>query len=172
MNKRDDNPIPRSSRPAIVSKQMTPGEISVGHCITIYEPVETEREESLFDFFGGGRERQRHHLTGVPLKVMAIDLPFVAVRLASGERFSLDTRLFRLMEMREEFASALYARDQAAAGDEVPQSQLLDAINRMATVLNQNVLPRLERLDKPPEPPAPPPATPTLLQRFLKKFTR
>ena len=112
------------------TRTITPGELATGQHITILEEIEEGYEDAMFSI-GGSRT---HQLVGVPLQVVAIDLPFVVTRLPLGQRFTLDTRSYRLMELKPEFVKAFAPEPTPPSNPaEHPQfGALVNAHNQLA----------------------------------------
>ena len=90
------------------SKAMSPGDISVGEFLAVLAP----KDESM-----------QSTITGVPLRVLSIDLPFLCVEMGNdtGQRLIVDTRITEVMAVRDDFALAFYARK--------PKPKVLDWYN-------------------------------------------
>ena len=100
------------------TRALSPGEISPEQTVTVLERVDSAEDESYHDSMFG-RPSQEHPFTGAPMRVIAVDLPFVAVQLMGGEQKAIiDTRDFRLMEIRADYTRALTGEQpQAPKGD-------------------------------------------------------
>ena len=93
-------------------KQLTPGELSVGMFVTVLENqkiVRTEITGGVFVEAKVGTDRSGY---GKIHTILAIDLPYIAVRRESPyetSRFEheVDTRTTRLMELSKDYVLAL-----------------------------------------------------------------
>lgn len=81
------------------SKLIAPGEMAADQIITILSPSDNEDVRSPY--------------TGVPMRVLSVDLPFLAVDVLAGGggRLILDSRLHTFMELRRDFAAAFGKSD-------------------------------------------------------------
>lgn len=97
-------------------------DLSVGQNVMIESwNHETARE----DVFGSGTAmftppaRKKTTLLGVPLQIMALNLPFVAVKVLNlGSTWSLDTREVSLIRVNEEYIDALRVNPPANHTDQ------------------------------------------------------
>lgn len=96
-------------------KLISPGELSVGQFVTIYEWLPIDVPADPFGgLFGGATvatKHQDHSWCGDVLKVEAVDLPYVVVSHPNDRIFShntkLDTRQVKLMELSGDYVKAL-----------------------------------------------------------------
>ena len=144
------------------SRTVTPGEIAAGQHLTILEAIEAESYREQDMLFGA---RSSGSMDGVPLRVLAVDLPFVLVEMPNGNKFSLDTRKHRLMELRPEFVQAFASQPGPAAG--VTFEQVVTAHNTLADAVRHHSI-VLETLSKPP--PAAPAITPPPRKKSWWRF--
>jgi restriction endonuclease S subunit len=75
------------------SKVIGAGEMAPDHIITILSAADED-------------DASRSPFTGVPMKILAVDIPFLAVDVLAGNggRLIIDTRLHSFMELKPEFA--------------------------------------------------------------------
>ena len=68
------------------------------------------------NMFGSPIIRNKSEFEGVPLKVLAIDIPYIIVEattvLKQVIRFNLDTRQFRFMLLSEEYVNAFLQKEE------------------------------------------------------------
>ncbi len=89
------------------NKQISPAELAPGQFITVlsHAPEESESEDN----FGNIRviQKQEKSFIGDVLTVLAVDLPFVAVKEQKyNSKYALDTRKTILMELSPEYVKA------------------------------------------------------------------
>lgn len=100
-----------------MNKLLSPGEISVGDWITVLNwKWDLQGNDSIDEGFGRTLTTVRvdNSWKGSPLKVVAVDLPFIAVKDASSEydwnrpnAIKLDTRQVDLMSLNDEMVRTL-----------------------------------------------------------------
>ncbi len=92
---------------------ITPGELVEGLILTIFQ---WKMYALIKDDEGSGIsliDSPEHTLVGTPLRVVAVDLPFMMVDiLITGQRFAVDTRLATLMELKEDYIRASLTQEQ------------------------------------------------------------
>jgi len=97
------------------NKIISPGELSVGQSVTIYEWLPRDVPPDPFSgLFGGATTATKHRdrsWCGDVLKVEAVDLPYVVVSHPNQSYYDsntkLDTREVKLMELSAEYVKAM-----------------------------------------------------------------
>lgn len=95
------------------SRIINAGELSPGIYVTVLDPAESEETEqhpqSHVVVVGGGGQLADDidRYRGTVLKVMAVDLPFVAFQTLAERPWVIDSRKFQFMELKEEFVAAV-----------------------------------------------------------------
>ena len=103
-----DDAIPEEATEAYKkSGPATIGDLSIGDWITILEWT----EEVSQGLFGYGSSVNRSGV-GYSMQVKAINAPFIVAYLLSGENWTLDSRIVKLMHVTNEFREAQRARGQ------------------------------------------------------------
>lgn len=121
---------------------MTPGEIAKGQFITILEEVEDETPAAIIGPMEMmmGRGKRASPYSGMPIEVLAVDLPYVLGRCGEG-KVCIDTRAYRLMEMNREFVEAYTAKEKPGTTGTVDVNELnelADCHNNLANVVAQH----------------------------------
>lgn len=76
-------------------------DLEVGQWVAI-----TQEYDPQVGFFGG----QINNVTGTPLKILAISLPFICVKDAGDKEWALDVRRFSLQKLSEEYVAAMQGK--------------------------------------------------------------
>lgn len=88
---------------------LQPDDLQVGQLVTVH--TGPQRETAYTE-----RTAEDRTFCGLPMKLLAINLPYVALAMLSGPgRVVLDVRELSLMEISSEFAAALAPGGQPAA---------------------------------------------------------
>ena len=86
---------------------MSPGELSKGQFVTVYEWNPVERESDGFMGVATKTVHQDHSWCGDVLEIVHVELPYVLVKMHSGwisdKPHELDTRRLKLMELSQEY---------------------------------------------------------------------
>jgi hypothetical protein len=129
------------------SRVITPGELAPKQTVTILDCTSKDEpyRESDFAMFGSSSS---HPLTGTPMEVLAVDLPFIAVQLNGGQKAVIDTRGHQLMEVSGAYVKALAAQPEPSDFDRLVLSHnsLVQVVTGHARILGES---------KCPAPPAP-----------------
>jgi hypothetical protein len=94
------------------TRAVTAGEMQPGQIITILDLAEDEsfHETDAYSM------RRLPTLAGVPMEIIAVNLPYIVVKLPTGDRAPFDTRDLQFMEVSSEYAAAYRGHPDPCAG--------------------------------------------------------
>lgn len=154
------------------SRVISPGDLAPGMHITVLdniEPESTYAQSSVREIIVSSGHGERDW-RGVPLKVLAVDLPFVLFLLPNGNgKNHIDTRRHTLMEVKADYWKAVADPENGDSHFD----QLVNAHRALAGFVHGQLTPSMQAIEEklrtqtpPAAPPSSPPTPPAPQPRF------